>query len=177
VRIQAMGPSFDVQNDLLAKNVLTGQELRTHMKLHEGYAKRFNETPKTSESLHNWSGCLLHNLFWGGLEPGKGLPWSLTRAVGGEPDMNDIVPQLHKVALGIRGSGWACVSLTRPGDLVIHAVPNHEYPWEELNPLAVVDVWEHAFASRLTFRNGYLNDLIPLLNWNVALARLESARI
>ncbi len=159
--------------------MVTTSELKTHMKLHEGYARRWNEGlgrgQGTVSAIHDWGGCQLHNLFWSGLEPEtKGDPWALAKAAGYSGRHLDIGQQLYHRAVEIQGSGWSCVSgFPAAGELIVHAVPNHEYPWDDLIPLVVVDVWEHAFLSRLTDRPSYVQDLLRLVNWNVAVARLS----
>jgi hypothetical protein len=163
--IQAVLPSPAAAEMLLSNGVIGLGELDLHMALHEGYARRWNEGltsgRSSAGSAHDWNGCQLHNLFW--------EQFNLGTSPGPPPNLP---PRLVREAVSIRGSGWACWSVDGPS-AVVHAVANHEYPWDRLSPVLLIDVWEHAYAGRMTDRRGYVEDLLGVVNWGVVARRLD----
>jgi superoxide dismutase len=170
--ITAELPPRDVQAALAA--ITSREAVSVHMALHARYARRFNEAlaaglEESEEAVRSLSGCRLHNVFWGSI-----------RRVG--PGATRVPPglraELARAAGGVYGSGWVCLSLAIDGlfggepEQIVQVVPEHDYPWAHAEPLLVLDLWEHAYPTRLLRRQGYVRDLIDLVDYDVVLRRL-----
>lgn len=81
--------------------------------------------------------------------------------------------QMTRAALSLFGSGWVWLVEEPSGDLKIISEPNAGNPLRYgMNPLLVIDVWEHAYY--IDYRNARaqaLNQLWPLINWREVEAR------
>ena len=73
--------------------------------------------------------------------------------------------EFTETAMGVFGSGWACLALTRANELKIIPLANQETPVaKRARPLLLFDVWEHAYY--LKYKNARA-DYVDAL-WNVA---------
>ena len=83
--------------------------------------------------------------------------------------------QFSQAAATLFGSGWAWLSQTADGKLVITKEPNAENPLRRgNNPLMCIDVWEHAYYLDYQNRRAdHINDLWQIINWNEIEARLK----
>ena len=165
VQIVAELPSAAVIRRLA--KIVDPKGIAVHIKLHEAYARRFNEGV---EPGFNWSGCMLHNLWWEGLEPDAvQRPAAQIRFA--------LEESLYYEAVNFQGSGWVALSFFgASGATRAHEVFNHEYPWDEAVPLALLDMWEHAYVGKLTDRPVYVRKLLELVNWTVIERRLPGSR-
>ena len=77
-------------------------------------------------------------------------------------------------AIGLFGSGWAWLSLSPDGKLVITKESNAGNPLRQGNkPLLCIDVWEHAYY--IDYRNrraDHVKSLWQIIDWQVVAGRL-----
>lgn len=78
--------------------------------------------------------------------------------------------EFKKKALAVFGSGNAWLVVDPEGQLKIIAEPNQNIPLaQNLCPIAVIDVWEHAYyLKRFNDRPAYIEDWFHVANWNKA---------
>ncbi len=82
--------------------------------------------------------------------------------------------QFAKSALGLFGSGWTWLAADRPGGkLSIENTPNAGNPLTEGRlPLAVIDVWEHAYyIDHRNARAASIEAFWKVLDWSIAESR------
>jgi len=120
------------------------------------------------------NGALLHDLWWENLAPGGVRPSrELQEAMLSRGHISGLVTALRETALRVQGSGWSCLSKRNDNELVVHAIRNHDYDWEAMRPLLLIDVWEHAFfLDYLNNRRAYVDGLLNLIDWRVVESRL-----
>ena len=83
--------------------------------------------------------------------------------------------QFAQAATTLFGSGWAWLSQDANGKLLITKETNANCPLRNgLNPLFVIDVWEHAYYIDYQNRRAdYIADFWNIVNWNVVAERLK----
>ncbi len=133
---------------------------------------RLDEVPEAVRTAvrNNGGGHANHSLFWtvlspdGGGEPGGALAAAIDRDLGGFGQFKE---DFAKAALTRFGSGWAWLSLTPAGKLVVESTPNQDSPLMHGNtPLLGIDVWEHAYYLKYQNRRGdYINAFFEVVNW------------
>ncbi len=140
---------------------------------------RFTAAKPEFESIFNnaaqvWN----HTFYWQSMTPKPNLPSKklmrlIEKSFG---SFDNCKVELKKVAAAHFASGWAW--LVQEGDkLKIISTSNAETPITmNLNPLLVIDVWEHAYY--LDFQNrraNYLDGVVDrLLNWRFASKNISS---
>lgn len=130
---------------------------------------------------NNGGGHANHTLFWnimardGGGEPTGPLAEAITRELGGFAKFKE---DFTKAALGRFGSGWAWLSLTPDGRLVIESTPNQDSPLMHGHiPLLGCDVWEHAYYLKYQNRRGdYVAAWFNVINWPAVADRYAAAK-
>lgn len=174
--------------------VLSRDQVRVHHEQFQaGYVKRANallgragaqgvDALPEDERLRfmfEWNGAVLHELFWEGITPGGSPPSDeFVRQVLGAPDvLHEIRGDLIATGLQVTGSGWSALSLSPVEGLTVHPVKNHDYPWQTgMRPLALLDVWEHAYVfDYLSGRREYLDRLSALIDWGKVEQRFQEA--
>ena len=79
--------------------------------------------------------------------------------------------QISALAVGQFGSGWAWLSVTPDGELVLSSSANQDNPISLKTgntPIFTIDVWEHAYYLKYkNLRASYVNDLFEIVNWDV----------
>ena len=79
--------------------------------------------------------------------------------------------KLTALAMGQFGSGWAWLSKTSDGSLVISKTDNQENPISLKTghtPIMCIDVWEHAYYLKYkNLRVSYVEALWNVINWDV----------
>jgi len=193
--IKAVPPCERVVRQL--GSFLDPEGIRTHQRLHTQYAHRFNSIlggiPSGIEPedlppdvydrlLWNENGCELHNIWWGNLsyKPSSG-PGSLPQMSAfcirtGKTAYTalEVVDEMKAVGHMIHGSGWVALSYSGAGNvLTVHEIKNHSYPWSELVPLVLVDVWEHSYVGSLVDRGDYIERVFSLVDWSVINRRIR----
>lgn len=130
---------------------------------------------------NNGGGVYNHNVYWTSLSPvhdskpiGK-LAEAITSTFG---SFEQFKSDFEKAGLGRFGSGYAWLSLNPDKKLVIHSTANQDCPLQEkLEPIFVVDVWEHAYYLKYQNRRAeYLSAIWQLIDWQEAEKRFLSAK-
>lgn len=119
---------------------------------------------------NNGGGGYNHNVYWfclgpgGGGEPTGRLMDELVKKFG---DFSAFKAEFEKAGLTRFGSGYAWLSVKPGGELVLHSTANQDSPLQEgLEPILVVDVWEHAYYLKYQNRRAdYLSSFWNIINW------------
>jgi superoxide dismutase, Fe-Mn family len=122
-----------------------------------------------------------HSLFWrvmapqGGGEPQGELAAAIERDLGGFAAFCDA---FTKAALSRFGSGWAWLSLTPQGQLVVESSANQDSPLVHGNtPILGLDVWEHAYYLRYQNRRpDYIAAFYQVIAWDEVARAYHAAR-
>ncbi len=133
---------------------------------------RLDDVPEAIRTVvrNNGGGHANHSLFWtlmsprGGGEPSGALAQALDRDLGGFSAFRE---SFTKAALNRFGSGWAWLSQTSEGKLVIESTANQDSPlMTGHRPLLGLDVWEHAYYLKYQNRRpDYVEAFFSLINW------------
>ena len=190
------------QFNLSSLNGISDRTLEMHFKLYEGYVKETNKlTEKISEFLRDgkvdqeevpayseltrrlgfeYNGMVLHEYYFANMKQG-GL---------GNPEQNSAFFRAAEASFGsyeiwkadfvgigkMRGVGWAiCYENPANGRLSNHWITLHETGnVAGLNPVLVMDVWEHAFLLdyKPAERPKYIEAFFSNIDWNVCDERL-----
>jgi len=130
---------------------------------------------------NNGGGHANHSLFWpllSGSGGGEAIG-ELGRAIGSEFGSLEAFQEKFSTAAKTRfGSGWAWLSLTGSGKLVVSSTANQDTPLSDgLTPIVGLDVWEHAYYLKYQNRRpDYVAAFWNLLNWEQANQNYEAAR-
>lgn len=142
--------------------------------------------PGDTAVRNNGGGHYNHSLFWTLLSPqGGGAPTGML-----EDKINAKFGSLDKLkealaAEGLNrfGSGWAWLSVTKTGELVLSSTPNQDNPLMKnvakkqfAYPILGIDVWEHAYYLKYqNKRADYLKAFWNVVNWETVAQRLAAA--
>ncbi|MCE5199467.1 MAG: superoxide dismutase [Armatimonadota bacterium] len=128
------------------------------------------------------SGHILHSLFWNSMKPGGGgaptgdLLDQINKDFG---NFDNFKRQFSEAATSVEGNGWALLGWMPEFDqLYITQVENHQKLtiWG-IQPLMVIDVWEHAYYLRYQNRRPeWVENWWNVVNWDNAAKLLSSAR-
>lgn len=130
---------------------------------------------------NNGGGHANHSLFWtvmsadGGGEP----TGDLADAIGSELGGFEKFKEAFSGAAATRfGSGWAWLSVTADGKLVVESTPNQDNPYMAGNtPILGLDVWEHAYYLNYQNRRpDYVAAFFNVIDWNAVAARYTAAK-
>lgn len=106
----------------------------------------------------------------GGLPQGR-LAELIVRDFG---SLDQLKRQMEEAAIGLFGSGWAWLSLSPEGRLLITRENNAGNPLRKGNkPLLCIDVWEHAYY--IDYRNrraDHVKQLWEIIDWQAVADRL-----
>lgn len=130
----------------------------------------------------NYSGHVLHSLFWENLGPGGGgePTGDLADQIGNDFDGFDrFKRQMIEAASTIQGSGWALASWDPLSHrVVIEQVYDHQgNHGQGTMPLLAIDAWEHAFY--LQYKNvkaDFFKAIWNVVNWDDVTAKLKAAK-
>lgn len=179
--------------------VISAQTIQFHYgKHHAGYFAQLNQltanTPFAEMTLeqvvatsfggadprifNNAAQAANHNFYWDGLKPGGGAPsGALAQAI--EKDFGDVKgfkDSFVSHAVGLFGSGWTWL-IEDGGKLAFFDGGNADTPLAHgKRPLAVVDVWEHAYYLDYQNRRAdHVRAVVDtLINWDVVRDRLTA---
>ena len=122
-----------------------------------------------------------HSLFWrvmspsGGGQPTGALAEAITADLGGFEAFKEA---FTKAALTRFGSGWAWLSVTPQGTLVVESSGNQDSPLMHGNtPILGLDVWEQAYY--LLYQNrrpDYIAAFYNVVDWAEVAQRFQAAR-
>ncbi|MFJ1301769.1 superoxide dismutase [Pseudomonadota bacterium AL_CKDN230030165-1A_HGKHYDSX7] len=137
------------------------------------------------EAIHgavrnNGGGHANHSLFWTVMSPkGGGAPTgrvaqAIDSDLGGFEAFKEV---FTKAALSRFGSGWAWLSVTPAGKLVVESSANQDSPLMHGNtPVLGLDVWEHAYYLKYQNRRPeYIAAFYNVVDWNEVSRRYEAA--
>ena len=121
-----------------------------------------------------------HALFWNVIGPNAGgapvgaLAKAIDEQLGGFDKFKE---EFTKAATTQFGSGWAWLSVTTDGKLVIEKTGNQESPlMEGRTPVLTIDVWEHAYYLKYQNRRPeFIAQFYNLIDWNAVEARYQAA--
>jgi len=130
---------------------------------------------------NNGGGHANHSLFWtvmspqGGGQPQGRLAQAIDAELGGMDAFRDA---FTKAALTRFGSGWAWLSVTPEGKLVVESSANQDSPLMHGNtPVLGLDVWEHAYYLKYqNCRPEYIGAFFNVIDWNEVARRYEAAK-
>ena len=143
---------------------------------------RLNEVPEAKRTAvrNNGGGHANHSLFWtvmspkGGGEPTGAVAAGIDRDLGG---FEAFKKAFTAAAISRFGSGWAWLSRTPEGKLVVDSDPNQDSPlMRGLTPILGLDVWEHAYYLKYQNRRPeYIEAFYRVIDWNEVARRLAAA--
>jgi Fe-Mn family superoxide dismutase len=130
---------------------------------------------------NNGGGHANHSLFWevigpnGGGQPTGALADAITAELGGFDKFKE---DFAKAGITRFGSGWAWLSVTPAGKLVVSSTPNQDSPISEGNtPILGMDVWEHAYYLKYqNKRPDYIAAFWNVVKWDKVAARYTAAK-
>ena len=134
---------------------------------------------------NNAGGHYNHSLFWTVMSPtGGGVPQgelasAIDRDLGGFDAFKDA---FTKAALTRFGSGWAWLSVTAAGKLVVESSANQDSPLTQgvgsgNTPIIGLDVWEHAYYLKYQNRRPeYIVAFYNVVDWAEVARRYAAAR-
>ena len=121
---------------------------------------------------NNGGGFYNHNLYFstispqGGGEPEAQLAEKIREEFGSFEAFKEKITGL---ALGQFGSGWAWLSVTPQGGLVLSNTPNQDNPISlgtGNTPIFTIDVWEHAYYLKYrNLRADYVKAFFDIVDW------------
>ncbi len=131
---------------------------------------------------NNGGGFYNHNLYFqimgpnAGGEPTGALKEKMDAAFG---SYDAFVEKISALATGQFGSGWAWMSVTPDGDLVLSNSANQDNPISlgtGNKPIFALDVWEHAYYLKYkNLRAAYVKEFFKVVDWNAVSALYEAA--
>jgi Fe-Mn family superoxide dismutase len=129
---------------------------------------------------NNGGGVFNHNLYWDAMRPGqaeKPGPSLLAAIERTFTSFDQFKSDFEKAGLTRFGSGYAWLSVNPERKLIIHSTANQDCPLHDnLKPILVVDVWEHAYYLNYQNRRAdYLAAWWNLVDWNEAETRYTEA--
>ena len=175
-----------------------------YSKHHTGYVNKLNAALEQYEYLHNSTlkellqnlqavpediraavndnagGHLHHVIFWEILKPGGAHePSEALQAaiIAHFCSMDNLKTLFNKQAAGRVGSGWTWLVMDRFGKLHVITTKDQDSPLTlGLEPLLVIDVWEHAYYLNYQNRRAdFIDAFWGLVNWDAVNARYENA--
>jgi Fe-Mn family superoxide dismutase len=127
------------------------------------------------------SGAVLHTLYWynltpdGGMKPEGKLADAIARDFG---SVDDFQAQFLAATKKVEASGWGILAYEpMGGQLVVLQAENYQnlMIWG-VQPLLVIDVWEHAYYLQYANRRGeYVDAIYGMIDWAAVAARYEAA--
>jgi len=149
----------------------------------EELVKKIEQLPEALRAVvrNNGGGHANHSLFWtvmsphGGGAPDGALAVAITADVGG---LDAFKEAFTKAALTRFGSGWAWLSVTPQGKLVVESTGNQDSPLMTGNtPILGLDVWEHAYYLKYQNRRpDYIAAFYNVVNWAEVARRFSEAK-
>jgi Fe-Mn family superoxide dismutase len=130
---------------------------------------------------NNGGGHANHSMFWkimspaGGGEPTGDLAKAIDTELGGFAKFKE---DFAKAATTRFGSGWAWLSVTPAGKLVVESTPNQDNPYMAGNtPILGLDVWEHAYYLNYQNRRpDYIGAFWNVIDWKAVGERYAAAK-
>ena len=133
------------------------------------------------EIAFHGSGHILHTLFFENLAPaGQSSPGSktVTRLEQDFGSFDEFKKMFTAAAAAVEGSGWAllCYNPLFKKLEILQAEKHQNLTQWGVNPLLVIDVWEHAYYLKYQNRRAdYITAWWNIVNWNIVEERLVKA--
>ena len=197
-------PALPYANDALEPHIDARTMEIHHDKHHNGYVTNLNKALEGSgvaeqsiEDLcrsieqvpenirtavrNNGGGHANHSLFWtvmgptGGGQPAVALAAAIDAELGG---FQQFQQDFSQAAATRFGSGWAWLSVTGGGKLVVESTPNQDNPYMTgCTPVLGLDVWEHAYYLNYQNRRpDYIAAFFNVIDWNAVVQRYDQAK-
>lgn len=197
-------PALPYANDALEPHIDARTMEIHHDKHHNGYVTNLNKAlegsgvaeqsiedlcrsiEQVSENIrtavrNNGGGHANHSLFWtvmspaGGGQPAGALAAAIDAELGG---FQQFQQDFSKAAATRFGSGWAWLSVTGSGKLVVESTPNQDNPYMTgCTPVLGLDVWEHAYYLNYQNRRpDYIAAFFNVIDWNAVAQRYDQAK-
>ena len=147
----------------------------------ESLVARLDQLPAaiTAAVRNNGGGHANHSLFWTVMSRGGGAPdGALAQAIASDLGGLDAFREAFtKAALTRFGSGWAWLSVTPAGKLVVESSANQDSPLMHGNtPILGLDVWEHAYYLKYQNRRPeYIGAFYNVIDWSEVARRYAAA--
>ena len=148
----------------------------------EALVSKVNEVPDNLKYtvINNAGGHANHSLFWtvmspqGGGDPTGPIAKAIEEELNGFEAFKDA---FTKAALTRFGSGWAWLSVTPEGKLIVESSGNQDSPLMHGNtPILGLDVWEHAYYLKYQNRRPeYIAAFYNVIDWNEVNRRYQEA--
>ncbi len=148
----------------------------------EALVARLDQLPEAIRGAvrNHGGGHANHSLFWsvmspqGGGEPQGALARAIDAELGGLAAFREA---FTKAALTRFGSGWAWLSVTPAGKLVVESSANQDSPLMQGNtPILGLDVWEHAYYLKYQNRRPeYIGAFYNVIDWSEVARRYAAA--
>ena len=129
------------------------------------------------ELQKNAGGTYNHELYFNSLTPDYKDPSANMRnliitSFGSEKELEG---EIVDMGTGHSGSGWLWLVFSPDRKLELVITPNQEtIDFDKYVPLLIIDLWEHAYyLDKQNHRRDYLLDIMKLLDWEKAEARLN----
>lgn len=148
----------------------------------EALVSKVREVPDHLKNnvINNAGGHANHSLFWtvmspqGGGQPTGAIADAIDQELGG---LDAFKEAFTKAALTRFGSGWAWLSVTSEGKLIVESSGNQDSPLMHGNtPILGLDVWEHAYYLQYQNRRpDYIAAFYNVVDWNEVNRRYQAA--
>jgi Fe-Mn family superoxide dismutase len=165
-----------------ANKALEGNEDLSKMSVWD-LIKHLDEVPDEIRTTlrNNAGGHANHSLFWLMMKPGAGGQPSgeLAEAIDENfGSFEEFKKEFSAAAMKVFGSGWAWLSLTPDGEMVIETTPNQDNPMMNGgHPLLGLDVWEHAYYLKNQNRRAdYIDAWWNVVDWDYVAQRYAEAK-
>lgn len=138
----------------------------------------------TPKMRNNAGGHYNHELFWllmtpgGSKLPNDKLSAAITKDFG---SFDAFKKQFEDAAKTRFGSGWAWLSKSAAGKLIVSSTPNQDNPLMDVAevkgmPLLGIDVWEHSYYLKYQNRRpDYITNWWNVVNWSEVGKRFENS--
>ena len=170
-----------------------------HDRHHAGYVNGLNEAEEKLRAAQesgdlsairaicdalafNYSGHLLHSLFWTNMGPGGGGAPDGALAARIDVDFGsfDILrSELLAASNAVQGSGWGILAWLPLGErlMVLQAEKHQNLAQWGATPVLVLDVWEHAYYLQYqNRRTEFTSRFFDVVNWQDVAERFAQAR-
>jgi superoxide dismutase, Fe-Mn family len=150
----------------------------------EDLCRNIDKVPENIRTAvrNNGGGHANHSMFWkimspsGGGEPTGDLAKAIESDLGGFAAFKEA---FTKAATTRFGSGWAWLSVTPEGKLVVESTPNQDNPYMTGGniPILGIDVWEHAYYLNYQNRRpDYISAFYNVIDWKAVSDRYAQAK-
>lgn len=148
----------------------------------EELVAKVNEVPAELKNMviNNAGGHANHSLFWTVMSPhGGGEPTGdIAKAIDQQLGSFDAFKEAFtKAAISRFGSGWAWLSVTPEGKIVVESSANQDSPlMHGHTPILGLDVWEHAYYLKYQNRRPeYIAAFYNVVDWDEVNRRYHAA--